>query len=42
MRWSYDYECVVMIIVKLVSCLYFGVGYQIILRCFLLVGGLVV
>jgi hypothetical protein len=27
MRWSYDYEYVVMIIVKLVSCLYFGVDY---------------
>jgi hypothetical protein len=30
MRWSYDYERVVMIIVKLVSCLHFGVGYEII------------
>jgi hypothetical protein len=31
-----------MIIVKLVSWLYFGVGYRIIIWCFLLVGGLVV
>ena len=42
MRWSYDYEWVVMIIVKLVSWLCFGVGYRIIVWCLLLVGGLVV
>jgi hypothetical protein len=42
MRWSYDYEWVVMIIVKLVSWLCFGVGYWIIVWCLLLVGGLVV
>jgi hypothetical protein len=42
MRWSYDYEWVVMIIVKLMSWFYFGVGYQIIVWCLLLVGGLVV
>jgi hypothetical protein len=40
--WTYDYEWVLMIIVKLVSWLYFGVGYRIIVWCFLLVGGLVV
>jgi hypothetical protein len=40
--WAYDYEWVLMIIVKLVSWLYFGVGYRIIIWCFLLVGGLVV
>jgi hypothetical protein len=38
MRWSYDYEWVVMIIVKLASWLCFGVGYQIIVWCLLLVG----
>jgi hypothetical protein len=42
MRWSYDYEWVVMIIVKLVSWLCFGVGYRIIIWSLLLVGGLVV
>jgi hypothetical protein len=42
MRWSYDYEWVVKIIVKLVSWLCFGVGYRIIIWCLRLVGGLVV
>jgi hypothetical protein len=37
-----DYEWVVMIIMKLVSWLCFGVGYRIIVWCLLLVGGLVV